>query len=172
MMHHPILQHHNKTPHPQDAQHNNHATHITLGDVVHLCQPRVSAELNGKAVSMWCAPFTLTVMLGDVNHWLIDKHGVFSDTRARGAHHMLVIGETHSLNHSIIFSFSPSFSPTLFCLCFPSHLILAHSFWFALLHNVVILRELCIQRKKRKRVAVTGRGVMKQLIGTQLLVCT
>ena len=80
--------------------------------------------------------FTLTEMLCDVNHWLMDIHGVISDTPAHGAHLMLVIGESHSLHHSTTFFllFSPSFSSTLFCLCFPCLLRLAHPFWVILLH--------------------------------------
>ena len=62
----------------------------------------VCAELNGKVVSMWCAPFTLTEMLGDMNHWLMDNHGVISDTPTHGAHIMLVICENRSLHHSTL----------------------------------------------------------------------
>ena len=58
------------------------------------------AELNGNVVSMWSAPFTFTVMLGDVNHWLMDNHSVFSYTLAHGAHFMLVICESQSLHPS------------------------------------------------------------------------
>ena len=60
------------------------------------------AEVNNNVVSIWCAPFTLTVMLGDVNHWLMDNHGMISDTHAHDAHLMLVICESHSLHHSTL----------------------------------------------------------------------
>ena len=83
------------------------------------------AEVNGNVVSMWCAPFTLTEMLGDVNHWLIDKCGVISDTPAHGAHLMLVICESQSLHHSTLCVLTLSkltcgaFHPflTLLCVC-------------------------------------------------------
>ena len=61
------------------------------------------AELNGKVVGMCCAPFTLTEMLGDVNHWLMDNHGVISDTLAHGADLVLVICESQSFHHSTVF---------------------------------------------------------------------
>ena len=145
-MHHPILSNHNNAPHPQGAQYNNqnnHATHITLGDVVHWCHPLVCAELNGNVVTMWCAPFTLTEMLGDVNHWLMDKHGVFSDILTHGAHLMLVICESQSLHDSPTFLlfFSLSFLPTLFCLCFPCLLRLVHPSWVKFFHTVIKQRK-------------------------------
>ena len=62
-------------------------------------------------------------MLGDVNHWLMDNHGVISDTPTHGAHLMLVIGESHSLHHSILCVLTLSkltcgaFLPFLILLC-------------------------------------------------------
>ena len=73
----------------------------------------VSAELNGNVVTMWCAPFTLTVMIGDVNYWLMNNHGVISDTLAHDAHLVLVFCESHSLHHSILCSHS--FQTHLWC---------------------------------------------------------
>ena len=81
------------------------------------------AELNGKVVSMWCAPFILIGMLGDLNHWLMDNHGVISDTHTHGAHLMLVICESHSLSHSTLCVLTLSkltcgaFLPFLILLC-------------------------------------------------------
>ena len=86
------------------------------------------AEVNGNVVSMWCAPFRIIEMLGDVNHWLMGKFCVISDTHAYDADLMLVICENHSFYHFTIFLFSPSFSVTCFRLCFPCHLMPAHPF--------------------------------------------
>ena len=89
---------------PQQSCHSHH----TWGCCALVPSSCVSAELNGNVVSMWCRPFTLTEMLVDVNHWLMDKHSVISDKRAHGIHLMLVIGESNSFHHSTIFLFSLS----------------------------------------------------------------
>ena len=116
-MHHPILSHHNKAATAQVAQHNNynnHATHITLVDVVHWCHPHVCAELNSKVVCMWCAPFTLTDMLGDVNYWPMYEHIVITNTPAHAAHLMPVIDEKAiCFTTPLSFSLSLSLSETL-----------------------------------------------------------
>ena len=92
------------TQQPQQPCHLHH----TWGCCALVTSSCVCAELNGSVVSMWCAQLTFTVMLGDVNHWLMDNHGVIIDTRAHDAHLMLVICEGHSLPHSTlcVFTFS------------------------------------------------------------------
>ena len=85
------------TQQPQQPCHSHH----TWGCCPLVSSSCVSAELNCNVVSMWCAPFTLTEMLGDVNHWLMDNCGVISDT-PHGAHLMFVICESHSLHHSTL----------------------------------------------------------------------
>ena len=96
----------------QQTQQSCHTYH-TWGCWAPVPSSCVSVELNGKAVSMWCAPFTLTVMIGDVNHWVIDNHGVISDTLAHDVHLVLVFFESHSLHHSILCSHS--FQTHLWC---------------------------------------------------------
>ena len=88
----------------------------------------VGVNATGKTMSTQvCGQPALTEMLGDVNHWRMDKHCVFSETHAHSAHVMLVIGKSHSLHHSTAL-FLLSFSPTLFCTCLPCTLTSAHSF--------------------------------------------
>ena len=69
---------------------------------MHWCHPLVCAELNGNVVSMWCAPFTLTVIIGDVNNWLMDNRGVISDTLAHDVHLMFVICESQPIHYSTL----------------------------------------------------------------------
>ena len=95
-----MLQHANlvnqKAAAAQAAQYNKDrkcTAQIKVGGLVHWCRPRVGAELNHKLVSIWCGPFTVTEKLGDVNHWLMDKHGVIADTPAHAGDLMVVNGE-------------------------------------------------------------------------------
>ena len=101
-MHHPILLHHNNALPPQDAQHNNNNA-TQLGIFLNWCHLHVCAELNGNVASMCCAPFMLTEMLSDVNHWLMGNHGVIADTHAHGTHLMVVIGESQPLHYTTTF---------------------------------------------------------------------
>ena len=57
------------------------------------CCPCIGPELNHKLVSIWRGPFTVTEKLGDVNYWLMDKHGVVADTPAHAGDLMVVNGE-------------------------------------------------------------------------------
>ena len=118
MMHHPILSHHNKAATAQVAQHNNHnnqyRAHYTWGSCALVPSSCVCAELNGKVVCMWCAPFTLTDMLGDVNYWPMYEHIVITNTPAHAAHLMPVIDEKAiCFTTPLSFSLSLSLSETL-----------------------------------------------------------
>ena len=88
----------------------------------------VCAEPNGNVICMWCASFTIPMMLGDVNYWLLDNHGVVSDTPTICAHLMLVISEGEPLHNK-----------DTFCLCFPCHLRLVHSFMVPFIQTVETL---------------------------------
>ena len=80
----------------QAAQSNKdrkHTAQIKVGDLVRWRRPRIGPELNRKLVSIWRGQFTVTEKLGDVNYWLMDKHGVVADTPAHAGDLMVVIGE-------------------------------------------------------------------------------
>ena len=80
----------------QAAQSNKdrkRAVQIKVGDLVRWCRPRIGPELNRKLVSIWRRPFTVTEKLGNVNYWLMDKHGVVAETPAHAGDLMVVNGE-------------------------------------------------------------------------------